>query len=130
MSIDKIINPTKLDIVFIMNYRNPDKNSLMEYREDLTEIEKLKRYVKSFYIKKNEIAFKKLFNNFLFLSNIFPVDSYDEVLNYIGYKYFLCENELFEFYVNVVFCFFDIEIDKMKIRDEYLMMLKRFIPDN
>lgn len=126
----KLIKPTNLDIIFIKNYNNPSGNSLKEFREDVNSIENLKRCVKNFHNKKNEIAFKKLFNNFMLISNIFHEKSYNEILTYIAYKYFYSDNEIFNCYVNVVFYFFDIKIDGGELKKEYLREIESFIPFN
>jgi len=126
----KIFKPTKLDIIFIQNYNNPAGNSLREFREDMEIIENLKRYVKNFYMKKNEISFKILFNNFMLISNIFHENSHGEILTYIAYKYFYNDPEIFDYYNNIVFYLFDMAIDSHKIKDEYLKELESFIQLN
>lgn len=127
MYLRKVLNPTELDIVFLQNYHNPEKNSLKEFNEDIELINSLRRYVKNFYVKQNEITFKRMFNTFLVLSNIFPESSYNEIVNYIAYKYFYDESNIFVYYVNAIYYFFDIVIDQSKINEEYVSILKRFV---
>lgn len=115
---------TNLDIVFFSNYKNPEFNSLKEYHSDIKNIKKLKRYIKNFFIKKDKISFHKLLNMFIFISNVFDENSYNEVLTYIAYKYF--NEDMFDLYVNSIFYFFEIVIDQNYIKNDYIVMLSEF----